>query len=245
MRKVWGALLLSSLYLPTALATPHHPIYQQPVLALTPVQGPEDIDQLCTAALYQQILRANAYQLLPEWYVGEQLRQTVLPLQTNWEDIFKTLPEADLVLFSHLQSVQGLELVSVLVSRNESGLPQILKARIQPVSRYHLVAGCENMAHQLLGLETEDRFRSPALSASLSMLIPGAGHFYQGTLEGVALGIIFLGASMAFAWLGFSQNEQMGLSSSQWGGLLLLLSLSDMLSAYFMADTSGQGNPKP
>ncbi|MBF2053963.1 MAG: hypothetical protein IGS03_10945 [Candidatus Sericytochromatia bacterium] len=238
-RKILSLVLLSSLGLQlmqsSVKAAPASTIYRQPVLAMVPVHSESGPEALCNTALYQQILRSQTYQLLPQWYVEERLPQAIQPDPLAWEQVFSYLPEAELALFSHLQSDQGLELVSVLVSRSAQGPPQILKARVQPVSRSNLASGCENMARQLLNLETETRFRSPALSASLSLLIPGAGHFYQGTLEGTLLGIFFLGASLTFAWLGFGQAQQTPLSNSQWGGLLLLVSLTDILSAYFMA----------
>lgn len=232
--------LCLQLLTPGLQAAPEHPIYQQPVLALAPVQSESGPEPLCSEALYRQILRSQTYQLLPDWYVQARLPLAMQPEHPAWEQVFSYMPEAELLLFSQLQSGQGLELVSVLVSRSETGPPQILKARVQPVSRGQLASGCENMARQLLNLETETRFRSPPLSASLSLLIPGAGHFYQGTLEGTLLGMLFLGASLTFAWLGFSQPEQTPLSSSQWGGMLLLLSLGDILSAYFMAGQEPQ-----
>lgn len=233
---VWLSSFCFQLMSPGLQAAPASPIYSQPVLALAPVHGTKAPEPICSAALYQQILRSQTYQLLPEWYVEARLPLGIQPDHPEWEQVFSYVPEAQLLLFSQLQSAgSGLELLSVLVSRSEQGSPQILKARVQPVSRNNLASGCENMARQLLNLETESRFRSPPLSASLSLLIPGAGHFYQGTLEGTLLGILFLGASLTFAWLGFSQAEQTPLSSSQWGGLLLLVSLTDILSAYFMA----------
>lgn len=49
-------------------------------------------------------------------------------------------------------------------------------------------------------------------------MVPGAGHFYKGTPESVALGVGILGSWLTLAYLGFSESSP-GLTQPQWGGL--------------------------
>jgi len=233
MNRRWLALGLSLCCLSQPVAA-QDLISRQAVLAVNPVMHGEQVHQACTDAMYQVILSSRAYQLLPDWHLSQQVALTS-DWQDNWPAFFQQLPEAELALFSRIQQqAQEQELVSVLVAQRNP--PEIVKAVVQPLSLRQTEAGCENMARQILGVQAEERFRSPALSATLSLLIPGAGHFYQGTTEGALLGIVFLGSYLTFAWLGFSQSTEPEITRSQWGGLLILLTLLDVISAYFFAN---------
>lgn len=197
---------------------------QQPSIAVTPVQGQQA--ESCQNALYQNFIRHSELQVLPDWYVQSQLQGS---WQNNWPLLFQQLPEADQAV---LVKVQQDSLLALLVQRNG----QILRSEILEIKRYRPEIDCAVLGRQVLGLQEPQTFRNPALSASLSLIIPGAGHFYQASWEGILLGTLFLSAYIVMGFLGLSNATDPQISRSQWGGMMLILSLLDTTTAYFMAE---------
>ena len=62
-------------------------------------------------------------------------------------------------------------------------------------------------------------------------MIPGAGHFYRNTPEGLGWGSFFLLSYLGMSFLALSETTP--LAQTQWGGIILSMTLIDVLSAYF------------
>lgn len=219
-------------------------IRRQQVLALLPVLHSGQSDEACSQAMYQTLVRQNGYDLLPDWYVLEQLAHNPARWQNDWPGLFSRLKEADLAILNHLEElppdatqptpVSQWQLVGILLQKGPPA--KILRSEVMTFAPGERVAGCEKMAHRLLGQPEAETFHSPALSATLSLLIPGAGHLYRGGFDGIAMGAGFLGAYLLMAYLGFSDTAAPTVTRSQWGGLLLLLTFADVVTAFFLAD---------
>lgn len=218
-------------------------IRRQPVLALLPVLEQNQPDPVCSEVMYQTLMRQPAYDLLPDWYVMQRLNQNPARWQNDWEGLFGQLKEANLAILNHIEphtpeanqpAGDSLQLVGILIAPGPPA--KILRAEVLPFAPGDRGASCARMAHRLLGQPEPEPFRSPALSATLSLLIPGAGHLYRGGFDGILMGAGFLAAYLGMAWLGFSDASAPTVTRSQWGGLLLLLTLTDVVTAYFLAD---------
>lgn len=227
--------VILSLWLPARPLLAQPDSEQRVGLALIPVLAQNQPEPVCTQAMYQTLMRQSGYALLPDWYVLRRLEQEPARWQSDWAGLFKRLPEAKLAILNRLEtSNEGSKLVGILV---EQGPPaRILRAEVISLPGTALADGCERMARRLLGQPEPEPFRSPALSGTLSLLIPGAGHLYRGSWDGLAMGAGFLGAYMVMAYLGFSDVASPSVTRSQWGGLLLLLTFADVVTAYFLAD---------
>lgn len=234
-----GLLAILSLQALPALAAEPEIIRRQPVLAILPALTPTGSDPACSQALYQTLIRQQDYSVLPDWYVLERLDQAPARWQSDWSGLFARLPEAEFALLSQLEPAgphQPARLVTILVQQAQplQLTPQILRSEVLEPGD-DLAEGCRSMALRLSGEPPNKPFQSPALSATLSLLIPGAGHLYRGGADGFAMGAGLLGAYVVIAYLGFSDSAP-GVSRSQWGGLLILLTLVDVVTAYFLAD---------
>lgn len=206
-------------------------IRKEPVLAVAPVYQAGSPVADCSAAIYQVFLQSQQFQVLPDWYVSQVLADAN-NWQDDWSQAFRHLPQAEQLLLSRIQYQAGeASLVSVWLQKAEP--PEVLKVETQLLTADRL-QGCEKAARKLVGLIQTERFHSPALSASLSLVVPGAGHFYRETPEGVLLGGVFLAAYLGAAYLGFSNTTHPQITRSQWGGILLLITLADVISAYFL-----------
>lgn len=209
-------------------------IRRNPVLALVPVIQNETIEPVCSAAMYQTLIRQPDYHILPDWYVLERLEQNPSRWQSDWTALFQQISEAEFAMLTRLETpAEGPRLVGILL--RAANPPQVIRAEVMDAHPANLGADCEKMARRLLGQPETEAFQSPALSATLSLLVPGAGHLYRGGFDGIAMGVGFLGAFLAMAYVGFSDSAPQ-LSRSQWGGLLVLLTLVDVVTAYFLAD---------
>lgn len=231
MRSTGGlSLLLAVLLLQPALAAPES---AAPRLAVTPVLSSDAVPFAsdCGHEIYHTLVKSQQYQVLPDWYVHSHLA----PLdRESWEALFEALPEAQEIVLSKIHHVgTERELIAVLLQRGTP--PQVLKTEVLPLQNRDPLSTCTQIAQKILGETPPSRFHSPALSATLSFMVPGAGHFYQGSPESIALGSGFLLASVALAVLGFSNSTDPQITRSQWGGLLFLLTLTDIITAYFMA----------
>lgn len=212
-------------------------IRRQPVLMILPPSGQTGYEALCSQAMYRTLVQSQQFQILPDWYVYRELGPPE-PWQKDWPGLFQRLPEAEQALLLQLNDrAEGPELVTLLLQRGTP--PGVLRAEVRVLDPGGAERECESLARELLGLAEPPPFRNPALSATLSLMVPGAGHFYKGTPESVALGVGILGSWLTLAYLGFSESSP-GLTQPQWGGLLLLLTLTDVVLAYFLA---GQASP--
>lgn len=220
------------------------PLVAQPVLAVIPAIHNHQTETACSESIYQTLIRWPAYQVLPDWYILQKLEQAPERWQNDWQGLFERLPEAEYALLAQVTTVNSLpvgphqatqQLVGILLARQPT--PHILRSEVLPLQS---PLDCEKLARHLMGQPEQERFRNPALSGVLSLLIPGAGHFYRGQWDGVAMGAGFLGAYLTLAFLGFSDVTSPQVSSSQWGGFLVLLSLLDVVTAYFMAQPGPQ-----
>lgn len=205
-------------------------IRKEPVLAVFPVIQEQQVEPLCSQAIYDVFKRSSAYQVLPDWYVVQQLRPGG-EWQQDWELAFSELPQAEQIVLLRLSTTTELSAIWLLAGEP----PEVLRVETMSVGN-DLAAGCHKMALRLLGSAPSERFLSPPLSASLSLVVPGAGHFYRATPEGVLIGSGFLLAYLGIAFLGFSDLTDPYVTRSQWGGSLLFLTLLDVLSAYFMTE---------
>ncbi|PKL75587.1 MAG: hypothetical protein CVV27_14595 [Candidatus Melainabacteria bacterium HGW-Melainabacteria-1] len=245
MSKTLKPLLLICLllgYLQPGLAEPVDIIRRQPSLALLPVLSPEGGVPACSQALYQALIRQPAYHVLPDWYVLQALDQDTARWQSDWSGLFARLPEAEYVILSQITPVLDAsgqpsshrQLVGILLQQADP--PRLLKSEVLPLPAGEPAESCARLSDHLLGRAQAEPFRSPALSATLSLLIPGAGHLYRGGADGFLMGAGFLGAYVTMAYFGFSDSAAPALTRSQWGGMLLLLTLLDVVTAYFLAD---------
>ncbi len=214
-------------------------IRKEPVLAVFPVIQNQELEPLCSQAIYDVFKRSRAYQVLPDWYVLGQLTSGN-EWQNDWEQAFEKVPQAEQIVLLRLQAGNGArgapanaELSAIWLSAGEP--PEVVRVETLSLGS-NLALGCNKMALTLLGTPPVERFLSPPLSASLSLVVPGAGHFYRATPEGVLIGSGFLAAYLGIAFLGFSDLTDPYVTRSQWGGMLLFLSLIDVLSAYFMTE---------
>ncbi|MEZ0370091.1 MAG: hypothetical protein ACAI44_13470 [Candidatus Sericytochromatia bacterium] len=239
--KLLATILSLLLSLPAQAAPAEAPAHGRRGLALIPVlqqdasQSQAQIQPECTNAMYRTLMRQPAYALLPDWYVLSRLEQDPVRWQSDWSGLFSRLPEAELAILNHLEAgPDGQQLVGILV---EQGPPaRILRAEVMSLQGDELAGGCERMARRLLGQPEPETFRSPALSAMLSLLVPGTGHLYRGGVDGIAMGAGFLGAYLVMSYLGFSDGSSPTVTRSQWGGLLLLLTFADVVTAYFLVN---------
>ena len=211
------------------------PSVEADTLAVTPINaavGDISLNQSCADEVYINLVKSQKYQVLPTWYVVQQLQG--VDWENNWEALFASLPEADEVLLLHLnhQTVPQ-ELIALWLKRGHP--PLVLKTETLSFRHRDPFLTCTELSHLLLGEYQPVRFRNPALSATLSFIVPGAGHFYQGTPESIALGSLFLLTYLVLGGLGFSSAAESQVTRSQWGGMMLVLTLTDIVTAYFIA----------
>lgn len=230
-------LLAFLLLVNTAPGVHAKPLAERHVLAISPLSADlryTELNRPCAQEIYRHILKSQNYQVLPDWYVAQNLQG--VSWQENWAGAFAALPQADELLLLRLN--QG-QLMGVWLKRDTQSLAsdgiEILKTEVLTVHQRDPLNSCILLSQQLLGDYQPPRFNNPALSASLSFIVPGAGHFYQGSPESVALGSVFLLTYLLVGGLGFSNATEPQVTRAQWGGLLFLLTLTDIVTAYFMA----------
>ncbi len=233
MRRLLALALCGTLAL-TSPVRAQEIIRRNPVLGLVPVLQNDVIEPVCSAAMYQTLIRQPDYYILPDWYMLERLEQNPARWQSDWVALFGQLKEAEYAMLTRLEaSAEGPRLVGILLK--SANPPQVIRAEVLDTDPGRLSADCEKIARRLLGHTERENFQNPALSATLSVLVPGAGHLYRGGADGILMGVGFLGAYLTMAYLGFSDAAPQ-LSRSQWGGLLVLLTLVDVVTAYFLAE---------
>ncbi|MGE3725035.1 MAG: hypothetical protein AB7I41_05765 [Candidatus Sericytochromatia bacterium] len=198
--------------------------------------GPEG--QLCARSIRQELVRSQLLNVWPGWYTRQRLAN---PDSQNWQALLKALPEVQSLILGDVQREADRVTVNVIVAHSGPE-PALIFAEVAKDRLAELEPLCRGLAAQILGTSVETPLQSPGLSASLSLIMPGAGHFYQGKPLNILLGAGFLSGYLALAYLGFSARQESVPSREQWGGLLLLLSLTDVLSAYFLSLASETGD---
>jgi hypothetical protein len=170
------------------------------------------------------LLRSQRFNVWPDWYLQQHtLTPQAFPI------------ELDYLVEGELAYQDAVVRLSVVMKHHHAGNSTLIFADSRSSSVPELDMLCQEMGYRILGEVAAPPPDSPALAASLSMVIPGAGHFYQGKAFDILLGSLFLGGYLTLTYLGLSPQEEGGLTRQQWGGLLMLLSLSDILSAYFLS----------
>lgn len=212
------------------------PANAKPVLAIIEASPLEGLG--CAAIFEHEFTRTQRYQVLPLWHVQQRVGLGgKLPLPGQWPQLFQQL-QSDFLIFNDLQ-IQGTTLTLATVIVQRSPQPTIIFADYIRGGAGDGVALCESMARRYLGTDKSETLKSPALAASLSFIIPGMGHYYLGKPINYLLGSLFLGGYATLAYLALT-NETLPISREQWGALLLGLSLTDTLTAYFFANQQVQ-----
>lgn len=209
---------------------------QDTVVVVDFAQSPEGL--LCARSIRQELVRSQLLNVWPGWYTRQRL---VNSDSQNWQALLQALPEVQSLVLGDVQLEAERVIVNLVVARNGPE-PALVFAEVAKDRPDELETLCRGLAAQILGTSVATPLQSPGLSASLSLIMPGAGHFYQGKPLNILLGAGFLSGYLALAYLGFSSRQESVPSREQWGGLLLLLSLTDVLSAYFLslsAETGG------
>ena len=203
----------------------------RPLIAVAPVVVGDSIDLACSETIYQTLLPHPTYHLLPDWHVQHVLQPFGAADLNKWTQHFETLTEIDFLILTEIQSDQNASktLSSVLIQRGQP--PQIVKSAVLPMLD---TQSCARLAESLMGQSQAERFQSPPLSAALSLVVPGAGHLYRGNWDGILMGASFLATSLTMAYLGFADITTPQVTHAQWGGMMLLVTLMDVVTAYFM-----------
>lgn len=245
--KAWATIGLGFLLWSPALRLwaqdpPPLPVTQRPTLAISQSFNDGRL-QGCTETMYRTLLATEVtrqYNVLPNWYVKQYTRALLPEDPQLWEKTYARLQELDELIIVGL-SPEGDYLSGIWLEKTDTG-PAIRQAEtvyIQDVQDEQLLQRqCFVLTKTLRGETFTERFRSPFLSAGLSLMIPGAGHFYRNTSEGVFWGGVFFISYLTASFLALS--DQTALESQQWGMIILALSLADALSAYFLTE---QGDP--
>lgn len=197
--------------------------------------SPAPEGELCARYIRQELVRSQLLNVWPGWYTRQRW---VNPNFQNWRELLQAVPEVQSVILGDLELEGDRVTVNLVVARSGPE-PALIFAEVAKDHVSELEPLCRNLAAKILGAAVETPLQSPGLSASLSLIMPGAGHFYQGKPLNILLGAGFLSGYLALAYLGFSARQDSQPSREQWGGLLLLLSLTDILSAYFLSLEAG------
>lgn len=193
--------------------------------------APSPEGELCARSIRQELVRSQFLNVWPGWYTRQRL---VNPDPQDWQALLNSVPEVQSLILGDLQLEEERVTVNLVVARSGPE-PALVFAEVAKDRPDELESLCRGLAAQILGASVATPVQSPGLSASLSLIMPGAGHFYQGKPLNILLGAGFLSGYLALAYLGFGSREGSVPSREQWGGLLLLLSLTDVLSAYFLS----------
>lgn len=196
----------------------------------------------CTEQIYTTLMTyqiTEAYHVLPLWYVAQYTATLSADDPELFQKTFEALPELNHLIV--LRTAPDKKNISALwVQRQSTDRLTVKQVETVAVQNYtqpeQRTQSCLLLAQRLYHQNVPERFRSPFLSAGLSLMIPGAGHFYRNTSEGLVWGSVFLLSYLSMSFLALS--ERTPLENSQWGALILGVSLVDALSAYFLTQQS-------
>ncbi len=194
-------------------------------------------EQMYTTLMTYQI--TEAYNVLPLWYVAQYTATLSADDPELFQQTFAALPGLNHLIV--LRTAPDQKNISALwIERQSTDRLAVKQVETVTIANYNQVQqrtqSCVLLAQRLYHQNVPERFRSPFLSAGLSLMIPGAGHFYRNTPEGLVWGSVFLLSYLSMSFLALS--EQTPLENSQWGALILSVSLIDALSAYFLTEQS-------
>jgi hypothetical protein len=237
LKRALLSLCLAALWLLPAQA---HDIYElRKSLSIPDFTYAGQTESLCSDVFRHELIRSRRYDVIPLWYVQRQVPE---PPGEDWMRLLSQT-SSDLVALGLVQIQGNQQLsVSVLVAQRDPE-PSILFADAVTGPGSELPMMCQQLAERFLGERVELPVRSPALAGTLSLIFPGAGHFYTGKPLNALLGAAFLGAYIGIAALGFNSTDNSTVTRAQWGGVLLLVSLTDILTAYFLSQDSVERSP--
>lgn len=229
---VW---LLSALFLgqKEALVALSQPLSQNRREALMVLDFPEPGGERCAEHLRQVLVQSQRFNVWPRWYSLQRLEPE--PDLVDSSALLSRLTELNYLVQGHLRYEGDYVTLSVVMTQGRESGPVLVFADLASGRISELIPLCESLATRILGEALPAQPRSPALAASLSLIMPGAGHLYLGKPINLLLGSAFLGGYLSLAWMGIRPQQEGGLSRQQWGGLLLLLTLTDILMAYFLS----------
>lgn len=193
---------------------------------------PEPDGSRCAEHMRQILIQSQRFNVWPRWYILQHL--TPQHSDADWSALLSQL-QVHYLVQGHVNHQDDRIIVSVLMAEALPSGKNLVFADLKSGHHSDLLDLCEALALGILGESLPTPPRSPALAASLSLVMPGAGHLYQGKPLNLLLGSAFLAGYLSLAWMGIRPQEEDGLSRRQWGGLLLLLSLTDVLLAYFLS----------
>lgn len=191
---------------------------------------------VCAEVVYNSLLSsqtATEFNLLPNWYMGQLAGTLDAETPELWQSTYQRLPNLKELIV--LRVAPDYKYISAIwVQKQEQNLV-MYKAETVAIEQFsedsQLRQSCFLLSQKLRGNAEPERFRSPFLSAGLSLMIPGAGHFYRNTSEGLGWGSFFLLSYLGMSFLALSNTTP--LESAQWGGIILSITLIDVFSAYF------------
>jgi len=233
LHKVLRLLLALGVFLPQTLAWSEPAPKSSRETVIVQDFFPAPMGTQCSTQIQKILIRSQRYNVWPDWYVRQRLGPHTAV--QDWQTILNKVPETQLLVQGNLQGSNHLITVNLIVAQQTGKERTLIFANSQTGKPEALESICQDLAYQILGEPPEAPLRSPGLAASLSLIMPGAGHFYQGKPANILLGTGFLAGYVGLAYLGLSPQEEGGLTRQQWGGLLLLLSLTDILMAYFFS----------
>lgn len=240
MKRV-GAVLISALFLLNGTILPSAIAEQMPTASGLPTLGISQTFNdpqlsVCADVIYQSLLVSHItseFNFLPNWYMAQGSGLLDAEDPDLWRNTYQRLPDLQQVIV--LRVASDYKHISAVWVLNQEQNIEIHKAETVMIEQFsdvtQLSKSCFLLSQKLRGNTQPERFRSPFLSAGLSLMIPGAGHFYRNTSEGLVWGSVFLLSYLSMSFLALSDST--ALSYAQWGGLILSSTLIDALSAYF------------
>lgn len=212
-----------------------HPVFAQGTLAVMDFDMASQPEILCSSRVRDTLIRSSLYQVLPAWHTQTQ---THLVSKHHWDSLFEVLAPSEYIVQGVIDIQESRAAVHMIVLQKS---PQkIIFAQSRHASIENLLPLCQSMAQEFIGQAPKISEKSPALAATLSFILPGSGHFYLGDPLNWALGAGFFSAYVGALYMGLSGTAQEYITREQWGGVLILVSLTDMLTSYFMAQLSQQ-----
>lgn len=188
-------------------------------IAILPFKGGTEA-QNCQEHFHRIILEESELGVLPLWY---STGHPISKLRTEQQQI-------QFWVEGKVSPYQNKKQISLFI---QDAHQNIVFADSRQIPATKLNRECQKLAYDWLGKSIQEPVKSPALAASLSLIAPGSGHFYSGEWSQILLGSLYLGAFLGLSTLAFSGNNH-SMTRSQIGGTLLLLSLSDIITAYFL-----------
>lgn len=208
---------------------------QRPTLGISQSVNDPQLS-LCADVVYNSLLvsqATTAFDFLPNWYMAQSAGRLDAEDPELWQKTYERLPRLQELIV--LRVAPDYKYISAVWLHKQERSFDIYKAETVAIEQFSEAAqlreSCFLLSQKLWGNAEPERFRSPFLSAGLSLMIPGSGHFYRNTPEGLGWGSFFLLSYLGMSFLALSETTP--LAQTQWGGIILSMTLIDALSAYF------------